>query len=1210
MPEEVKQQWLRKLRNPKLDILARQVLFKKIQGVCKKHLTCLYCGYVNAPVKKVGVIKIVHERYKGVTAKKEEMARVFHEQFEEALKFNKEIKPLLSKVQEDLNPVEVLRIFERITSEDVELLDMDPTIGRPERLILTHILVPPVPIRPSVNMDAQGSNEDDLTMKLTEIINTNNAIATHIEKASMNMLMEGWDFLQLLCAVLINGDLPSSASLPSGFTQSKGFRGLSQRLKGKAGRFRGNLSGKRVDFSSRTVISPDPNLRIDQVAVPVLIAKILTYPERVNNINIDRLRKSIINGPDIHPGAVYVILASQVPVGSTSSTEVAKRFLKYGDRNKIAADLKIGDIVERHIVDGDYVLFNRQPSLHRVSIMCHRAKIMPHRTFRFNECVCTPYNADFDGDEMNLHVPQTEEARAEAAELMNVIHNLITPRSGEPLIAATQDFLSAAYLLTRKDTFFDKNEFALICSWAFDAEENIELPPPAVIKPVQLWTGKQIFRVLIKPNRKSNIEINLEIKSKSYSNDGLWMCAKDGYVVFRNSDLICGVLDKVSLGSGSKSNIFHAIMRDFSSEQAAITMTRLSKLTSRYLQNRGFSIGISDVSPSSSLSERKQEVVNEGYGVCDKWIKQYKEGVLELQPGCDLEQSLEVKLNAELSQIRDRCGDLCIERLPYTNTPLIMSLCGSKGSNINISQMVACVGQQTVNGRRVPNGFMDRALPHYERNAKYPAAKGFVENSFYTGLTAPEFFFHTMGGREGLVDTAVKTAETGYMQRRLMKALEDLSIQYDNTVRNSSSGVVQFTYGEDGLDPSGMEAKDKPIDYGRVLNQVLATFPCSHEHPMLPSEILISFDKQLSELAPNTSEFFKQELKDFIQSFNQDLLEKRKLFGVPITLDTTRKDVDKLVESKEEKEKARYLIASKAVSMLTRLTSSQLARFIQVCYNKYIKAIVEPGTAVGAIGAQSIGEPCTQMTLKTFHFAGVASMNVTLGVPRIKEIINASKTLATPVITASLIKDDDKKVARIIKGRIEKTTLGEIAEYIKEVHSPTGSYLSIKLDLECINQLQLELTVESLKKAILQDKKLKLKDKNVIVTKGKIKVFPIDSTKDKMLNSLQLLKAGLRNVIVQGIEKVNRAVISEAKSGKYVLYVEGTELAKVMTTPGVKGTHTKSNHILEVAKVLGIEAARKTIIDEIKETMKAYGINVDSRHIMLLADVMSYRVFL
>lgn len=267
-------------------------------------------------------------------------------------------------------------------------------------------------------------------------------------------LLQAWLMLQWTVALYFNADqkgMPRAVQneLPNG---RKPIRALSQRLKGKSGRFRHNLCGKRVDFTGRTVISPDPNCAIDEVIVPTLMAKVLTYPDMVNRYNIEKLRQLVKNGSDVHPGANTVYIKNE----SGQQHSYSLRYVL--NRTKIADELKYGDIVERHLANGDAVLFNRQPSLHRVSIMCHRARIMPNRTLRFNECVCAPYNADFDGDEMNIHVPQTEEARAEVRTLMDVKSNICVPKAGEPLIAATQDFVATSFLLTQKDMFLNRSE--------------------------------------------------------------------------------------------------------------------------------------------------------------------------------------------------------------------------------------------------------------------------------------------------------------------------------------------------------------------------------------------------------------------------------------------------------------------------------------------------------------------------------------------------------------------------------------------------------------------------------------------------------------------------------------------------------------------------------------------------------------------------------
>lgn len=326
-------------------------------------------------------------------------------------------------------------------------------------------------------------------MKQSEILLINEFIGKHMQTSGkMDIIQEDWDYLQLHVALYFNSEV---SGIPINLMPNKTSRGIVQRLKGKQGRFRGNLSGKRVDFSARTVISPDPNLMIHEVGVPDRVAKILTFPEKVNSSNIHKLRQMIKNGTDVHPGANYV---QQKGISF-------KRFLGYGNRDKVASDIKFGDVVERHLINGDIVLFNRQPSLHKLSIMCHQARVQPQRTFRFNECVCTPYNADFDGDEMNLHLPQTEEARAEALVLMGNRSNLVTPRNGELLIAATQDFITGGYLLTQRDEFLTKEKAMQLATCLLagpDSEMKVDLPPPAIMKPRRLWTGKQIFSLILK----------------------------------------------------------------------------------------------------------------------------------------------------------------------------------------------------------------------------------------------------------------------------------------------------------------------------------------------------------------------------------------------------------------------------------------------------------------------------------------------------------------------------------------------------------------------------------------------------------------------------------------------------------------------------------------------------------------------------------------
>ncbi|XP_042421981.1 DNA-directed RNA polymerase III subunit 1-like isoform X2 [Zingiber officinale] len=1058
---------------------------------------------------------------------------------------------------------------------DCELLNMS---DRPEKFIVTNIAIPPVSIRPSAFVDAgASSNEDSITIILKGIINTNSVLREDLEGAVPPFkCLELWDALQNQVVEYVNSEAPSVLNSKN--------RGLVQRLKGKQGRFRGNLSGKRTEFTGRTVISPDPNLKITEVAIPMLMAKKLTFPERVSAHNIEKLRQRIGNGPDKYPGANFILL----PDGT-------RQHLRYVDKKTAASELKYGFIVERHLEDGDVILFNRQPSLHRMSIMCHRARVMPWRTLRFNESVCNPYNADFDGDEMNLHVPQTEEARTEALMLMGVQNNLCTPKNGEILVASTQDFLTSSYLITRKDTFYDRATFSLMCSYIGDAMESVDLPTPAIMKPVELWTGKQLFNVLVRPNAHTKVFVNLIVKEKIYKKYET-MCPSDGYVYFRNSELISGQLGKVTLGNGNKDGLFSVLLRDYNSHAAASCMNRLAKLSARFIGNHGFSIGIDDVQPGDDLNQQKKKKIDDGYRECYDLISLYSKGKLTLHPGCNAAQTLELKITEVLNEIRTTAGNVCMNELHWRNSPLIMSQCGSKGSPINISQMVACVGQQSVGGRRAPDGFIHRTLPHFTINSKTPSAKGFVANSFYTGLTATEFFFHTMGGREGLVDTAVKTAETGYMSRRLMKGLEDLSIYYDQTVRNASGGVVQFLYGGDGMDPAKMEGKDGiPLNMDQLFMKIMATCPPREKNMLSPTEISNFVDDRLAkhDMSPEggCSDCFKRSLSDFVH--------KR-----VTAWEYTRKALQ--LNEAVVGEKCSGALENVAAN-ISGISPRQLEVFLETCISRYHSKRVEAGASIGAIGAQSIGEPGTQMTLKTFHFAGVASMNVTLGVPRIKEIINASKNISTPIITAVLENEENVFSARIVKSKIEKTTLGEVATAIKVVLKPGQQCISIKLDMDLIEALHMGISAESVRHSILSHPKIKLKEQHVhSVGHDRLKIFPPEVDRIKFQSALHNLKSMLPKVVVKGFPSVDRAIIREVKN-VHSLVVEGTNLLGVMGTLGIDGRKTTSNHVMEVVRTLGIEASRTSIINEIKFTMNSHGMSIDLRHMMLLADLMTYK---
>ncbi|KIY03285.1 uncharacterized protein Z520_01752 [Fonsecaea multimorphosa CBS 102226] len=1202
LSEADRRKFLGAIRRSQNDSLKQTAIVRRVADQCKKTKVCFECGAVNGLVRKATThsLKITHDKFKSynasTSAKKvpppEKVA--FDKSFESAKLANSELEKHLKKAMDDLTPLRALRLFKRIRRADRELLGLFS--ARPESFLWTYVPAPPACIRPSVGQEA-SSTEDDITAKLGDIVAANDALRETLEKGlPSSQIMEHWDYLSLQLAMYINSDVPGLAKGEFG----KQIRGFVQRLKGKQGRFRGNLSGKRVDFSARTVISPDPNLRIDEVAVPILVAKNMTYPEVVNELNIEKLRQRVRNGPNVWPGANHVI-----------KKEGFKNSLKYNSQ-LTASHLKEGDVVERHLEDGDVVLFNRQPSLHKLSILSHFVKVRPHRTFRLNECVCNPYNADFDGDEMNLHVPQTEEARTEAMLLMGVKHNIVTPKNGEPIISAIQDFITASFLLSSLDQFFDKKTFVTMCCGMLEPETKFELPPPAIIKPQTLWTGKQVFSVLMRPNKESNVRVNLDAACRDHNqyHPGLHRDLQDdSFLCVRNSEVLCGRMDKSTVGSGKKNSIFYILYRDFGPDAAAQGMNRLSKLCARWLGNQGFTVGISDVTPPEKLVKEKADMIAKVFDECGSFVRDSKAGKLKRKAGLDDAGTLEAEQIRVLSTVRTNIAGILTSQLSKNNTPMVMAVSGSKGSNINVAQMAALLGQQDIEGKRVADGFQDRTLPHFLKHERSPPSKGFVSNSFFSGLLPYEFLFHAVGGRVGLVDTAVKTAETGYMSRRLMKSLEDLSTNYDRTVRNSASNIVQFRFGDDDLDPVDMEASAKPVDFDRTYAHVEATTFDIKDQGLKDTEIFSVMEEILSakrglltrfgfnsvELRYDTDDdklvdqnesnrAFLQSIHDFVMAkchaFNEARAKKQQ-FALPPSGPASKgkrkaeAELDDVGEegpaqkrrsgrkgaipttskvSKKQKpvpidDRARTRPAPSTkdrFELTSKLSKKTLQAFVNLCLEKYERARVEPGHAVGAVGAQSIGEPGTQMTLKTFHFAGVAGMSLTAGVPRIKEIINASKEISTPVITCRLERRRDLSIpeglARIVKGRIESLFLADVTSYI-EIHHflDRPSCIDLQISLDTITELGLDLTVEDIVIAIQKHRQLKSaklriefrgKDELRISTESAIKSAKRGSAakadeegQSERLIRLQTLRRILPNVHVLGHPQATRAVV-------------------------------------------------------------------------------------
>jgi DNA-directed RNA polymerase II subunit RPB1 len=394
-------------------------------------------------------------------------------------------------------------------------------------MIITYLLVVPPQVRPSVSVDATLRCEDDLTFQYVQILKANDQLKKQEEKGAANhAISDNISLLQFYVATLMNNEMSSASSQQR---SGRPIKAISTRLKGKEGRLRGNLMGKRVDFSARTVITPDPNLSLDELGVPLSIALNLTFPEVVTPMNIEYCRKLVENGPTEWPGAKYIVRDDGI--------RIDLRYLK--KRSDI--HLAYGYVVERHMQNGDYVLFNRQPSLHKMSIMGHRVRVLPYSTFRLNLSVTTPYNADFDGDEMNMHLPQSLETKAEIVEIMHVPKQIVSPQSNRPVMGIVQDSLIGVKLFTHRDTFISLDALMNLVMWISDFDGNI--PVPAVLKPRPLWTGKQIFSLILPHINLIRFTSNHDEKLSGQMNHF------DTEVLIEKGELIMGIVCKRTVGN-------------------------------------------------------------------------------------------------------------------------------------------------------------------------------------------------------------------------------------------------------------------------------------------------------------------------------------------------------------------------------------------------------------------------------------------------------------------------------------------------------------------------------------------------------------------------------------------------------------------------------------------------------------------------------------
>jgi len=685
-----------------------------------------------------------------------------------------------------MSPIEIRTRLERIPDEDLEVFGMNSTAVRPEWMVLTIMSIPPVTMRPSITLESGERSEDDLTHKLGDIIRINQRLFENINAGAPEIIIEDlWDLLQYHVTTFFDNEV---AQLPPARHRSgEPLKTIAARIKSKEGRIRHNLAGKRTNFSARTVISPDPKLNINEVGVPEIIAMKLTVPERTTEWNMKYLKKFIENGPGNYPGANYIIRPDGKRKKITDET-----------KEQLLEELQPGFIVERHLCDGDISLFNRQPSLHRMSMMCHRIKVLPGLTLRLNPAVCAPYNADFDGDEMNLHIPQTEEAMAEAEMLMEVQTQLISPRYGLSIIGCNQDALSGNYLLT-KDMVLSREK-------AIDLLSSIGMTDFSRLPAKENVTGKEVFSALIPE------DFNFDGVSKSVSQNH-----PDYEIKIRKGKLLSGIMDKGNLGEGS-GLLLRNIHKQYGRDEMVGILGRIYRLGNEVLLKYGFTTKLSDADLSTEADAQINIMLTEAYADVDQLIKEFEAGKLELLPGRSVDETLELRILERLNKVRNDTGQVVADTADPKSDTMTMLKSGARGNLINLAQIAACVGQQALRGGRIDKGFNGRTLSCFKKGDLRPEARGFIKHGFKKGLRPHEMFFMAMTGRDSLMDTALRTPKSGYLYRRLANALQDLKVEYDYTVRDASGKIVQFMYGEDGIDVSKSEGGK--INIKKIINAI------------------------------------------------------------------------------------------------------------------------------------------------------------------------------------------------------------------------------------------------------------------------------------------------------------------------------------------------------------------------------------------------------
>lgn len=1115
----------------------------------------------------------------------------------------------------DVTAKYALSLLTLLSDDTVRTLGFDPIRSHPKHMILTTFPVIPPACRPSINQDSGSRLEDDVTIKYCDILKFNNLIREKLKTDPTSKMIADWsNILQYHTATLMDNEI--TGIMQSAQRSGRPLKGIRQRLKGKEGRIRGNLMGKRVNFSARSVITPDPNIELDELGVPKKIALKMTFPEKVTQKNLKRLQSYVRNGTKKYPGARSVWK-------HTNNKTIS---LNHIDVISFATMVEVGDIVIRHIIDGDIVLFNRQPSLHKMSMMAHRVRVLNGSTFRLNVSATTPYNADFDGDEMNMHVPQTLIASNEIEQLASVKTQIVSPATNFPIISFVQDTVLGGYLLTIDGSAkFSKRDFMNICNFTQLIRDDKDT-----------YSGFDVLSSCL-PN-----DLNMTLKNgtgERITIENGTICSNSGY------------FDKKVF-----TKMIHYIFNDYGHNECSDFFNRTQKVIRAFLLHRSFSVGISDIMNNDTVDTDITDKIQQQKLEVQKLIHQVHSNMIE-DTIDSKRDSFENKVMQRLNTARSGAEILLktIHDSTKANRFMNMVNSGAKGKLINLAQMTSCLGQQIIEGKRVPNGIKDRTLPHFQKYDERGNARGFVESSFKTGLNPHEFFFHAMAGREGIIDTACKTASTGYIQRKLIKALEDFKISGSNTVSDSKNNIVQFLFGDDSIDATSMEYVSVPIVNVTNLKK-------EFDIPKADSETRKRLKKFINELR-EMFEWYKviyngtpEEKMKFPVNFNRILHATKTLENndaVPSVVEILDRYDDMLRTLAIHKYNngtwmLKFLmfqtVHPKRI-LNERISTEQFNTFLAHIEKKFRNSFVQCGEAVGAVAAQSIGEPCTQLTLNTFHLSGVgAKSTVTRGVPRLQEIFHLTKNLKNPSMTLKLVGDESKSVSAVqnVSNDITLISINELLDSSSIQFETTNPYAIIEQYNDAFSaRFGIEQTTEFSKWVltfVFDDKKLHEKnveldhiyytlkqhfqdvnvsysDDNSSVNVLRIKI-PKHRAKNSELNryvtSNQIAEVEIltaihkyiqNEMLIRGATFIEKSHIRKLND-RYVIDTCGSNILDVVTHPMIDETLSVTNDFHEMNQIFGIEVTRHCIIDELLEVLDEAA-DVDVRHVQILADAMT-----